>query len=152
LSPTANSMDHSFSLPGSRASCGWRRASGKSTIRDCLQIIGDGAWPNSSLVPALPPLLFRTALSFTTLRLAQRDTPLLTTRQEKAILLDITQDTFTLYLFAKAFEQLLLRLTRSQCDSSQLNSPPSILVWQRRRYIQPLGPSSAGCFDSSLKV
>jgi hypothetical protein len=49
-------------------------------------------------------LSFELAPAFATYRLAQRNTALVTVRHEKALLLNLTQHAFALYLFAEAFE------------------------------------------------
>jgi hypothetical protein len=53
---------------------------------------------------------FEFAPAFPTFRLAQRNAALVTVRREKTLLFDLTQHAVALYLFAKAFEQAILRL------------------------------------------
>jgi hypothetical protein len=80
-------------------------------------------------IPALPLLPLPLTPTFATLCLAKSKSPLFAFRYEKALPFYITQHAFALYRFAKAFEQMLLRLTWFQCDRCQLNSPPSTHRW-----------------------
>jgi hypothetical protein len=59
-------------------------------------------------LPATSLLPFPLTSTFTPLCLAQRQAAFFTVRHEKALLFYLTQDALILYLFAKAFEQLLL--------------------------------------------
>lgn len=64
--------------------------------------------PFALLEPPLAPLLPPAAIALSPLRLAQSNTPLLTVRDEKALLSYVAQHTLSLHRLSKALEQLLL--------------------------------------------